>query len=249
MYTKPTKFPTVAVDDFFSAPDVVRDYALSLKLYASPGKWPGKRSLNLINVNKPFSEELLRKVFSIYWEDPDKITCSDYSFYVQLIPNFSEDETDFRNNGWIHQDSVSNRNRLAGVIYLTPDANLDSGTSIYRIKKNSKAGDINWGGEYKRIKESLYTQENFDLKEGKVIMDEWNGCFETVTQVNNVYNRIIAFDGNEFHTATNYYNAEQERLTIVYFIGNVKGATLPKARVSKDNLTEIINATNNIPIV
>ena len=240
MRAKPTKFPTVAVDNFFSDPDAVRDYALSLSLYPTTGHYPGKRSLNLVDANKLFSEELLRKIFSIYWEDPEKITYSECTLHFQLIPSFSETKTDYRNNGWIHQDSVFNRNKLAGVIYLTPDADLDSGTSIYRIKKDSE--EINWGDKYSEIKSSVFKQESLDLEKEKAIMDEWNGCFETVTRVNNVYNRIIAFDGNEFHAATNYYNAEQERLTIVYFIENVKGATMPKARVVKDNLTEIINA-------
>ena len=98
-----------------------------------------------------------------------------------------------------------------------------------------------------RTKKNEYFSED-GLEEIKTNLEEWNSCFEAVTQVNNLYNRLISFDANDWHAATNSYTGDQERLSIVYFIDNVKGATMPKDRVVKDNLTEIINATNNITI-
>lgn len=249
------RFPTIVVDKFFSDPDVVREYGLSLNYFPTAGNYPGKRSKNLTEVNKKFANEVLRKIFSLYWEDTSKIRSGFCSLFFQKIPPFSENETDFRNLGWIHRDSVRERNKLAGVLYLTPDARLESGTTVYKIKKELEDSPFDPVAQ-KKVRESknfLFTEKDESFtKDGletiKTNMKEWNSCFEAVTQVSNVYNRSIAFDGNEWHGANNYYTGEQERLTIVYFIDNVKGATLPKDRVVKDNLTEIINATTKATI-
>ena len=255
MRPKFTRFPTVVVDGFLSSPNAVREYGLSLDYFPTPGYYPGQRSKNLIEVNKKFADELLKKVFSLYWEDTSNISCSYCSFFFQKIPPYSEVETDFRNFGWIHRDSVWERNRLAGVLYLTPGARLESGTSVYRMKEGLEGSPVDHVAQQKvrDSKDFLFTEKSEfltedDLERIKTIQNDWNGCFETITQVNNVYNRVISFDGNEWHAANNYYTGDQERLTIVYFIDNVKGATMPKDRVVKDNLTEIINAPTETTI-
>ena len=207
------------------------------------------------NIQSTTSLELLKKVFSLYWEDTSKIRSGYCSFFFQKKLPFSKGGTDFKNLGWIHRDTVPDRNKLSGVLYLTPDANLETGTTVYRIKKEVEESLLGYAA-WKKVNESnklLFTKKNEyfsedGLEEIKTNLEEWNSCFEAVTQVNNIYNRLISFDANDWHAATNSYTGDQERLSIVYFIDNVKGATMPKDRVVKDNLTEIINATNNITI-
>ena len=48
------KFHNICIDNFFSNPDLIRKYALSLEYHRSKdGSWPGERSntLNIINEN------------------------------------------------------------------------------------------------------------------------------------------------------------------------------------------------------
>jgi hypothetical protein len=269
------KFPTIVCDNFFSDVDTVRNFGLSLKFFPSSGSFPGERSDDLSKLNPVLGRAFLQKIFSLYWNDPSKITCDAARIKFQKIPSFSKKETDFRNQGWIHQDKVVNRNKLAGVIYLTPNPRLDTGTSIFRPKVedapellNYKKGENsanpnkeksvtieNWHLEYKvssngvnKAKELAKQGFEIDYDKLEEYKNKWNGCFEPVTQVNNVYNRLISFDGNEYHAANSYYNTDQERLIIVFFIDNVKGGTMPKDRVVKDNLTEIINASNKVTV-
>ena len=51
----------------------------------------------------------------------------------QEIPRFSENKNDIKNRGWIHQDYPC-QFLLAGLIYLTPNIDPDSGTSLYDLK-------------------------------------------------------------------------------------------------------------------
>ena len=261
------KFPTIVFDNFFSDVETIKNFGLSLKYFPSPGAYPGEKSEDLSKLNPVLGKALLNKIFSLYWDDPSKITCDVARIKFHKIPSFSEKETDFRNQGWIHQDKVMNRNKLGGVIYLTPNSRLETGTTIYRPKventqeilnykqgENSHKGTIsetqrNWALEYQVSSNGVNKAKQLIEKGFEINYDEvekhknkWNGCFEPITQVSNVYNRLISFDGNEWHGANSYYNTDQERLTIVFFLVNVKGASMPKDRVTKDNLTEIINA-------
>lgn len=90
----------------------------------------------------------------------------------------------------------------AGIIFLTPDAPPQSGTNFFRSK---------------------YTKRNkIGLKEDDVVFK--NGFldsteFELVDQVGNVYNRLVLFDAQMIHAASEYFgnNLENGRLFQMFF--------------------------------
>lgn len=249
-------FPTVVVDDFFSDPDDVVKFGHSLELRDYAVGYPGRRTHVLNKTHPSFAKALMKKIFSVYFNDPSKVSCESASINFQLIPKFSENKEDSRNTGWVHKDGTHVRNKLAGVIYLTPNARLETGTSIVKVKKGCEpylAGYNNfdvkqlpmssWFVEHKAQKDVPLKHDREKVAKDK---EKWNGYFEPVTVVGNIYNRIILFDGNEYHCANNYHHEDEgERFIIVFFFDHVKGDILPQRRVHKDNLTELINASTN----
>lgn len=86
-------------------------------------------------------------------------------------------------------------NQLAAVIYLTPDAPIDTGTSFYRHKETGAT--------------SMHGFTDID-KYDAYEPDKW----EEIDRIGNVYNRCIIFDANRYHCATKYTD---ERLFQVFF--------------------------------
>ena len=105
---------------------------------------------------------------------------------------------------WVHSDNVNKNylieeNRWGGVLYLTPDAPLEAGTSFYRSKLNN----------------SIYNHDNDELNQYSQDMTKW----EVAGEVKNIYNRLILFRGDQWHSSTTYFGQDHEtgRLTQVFF--------------------------------
>ena len=130
--------PTIMVfDNFYSNPIDVRNYALSLPFEIS-GNFPGLRTKPLDGVNNKNAKNLMENILSkkIVWWPEEYNTAFQYTT--------EKDET------WIHYDPTN----WAAVLYLTPDAPLDSGTAIYMhnetkiymLDRNNPATDLNQDG-------------------------------------------------------------------------------------------------------
>ena len=62
------------------------------------------------------------------------------------IPRYAKDKYDVRNKGWIHQDvDILGNDDLAGLIYLTPDIDPDSGTILYNLKSSPLISTLEHG--------------------------------------------------------------------------------------------------------
>jgi hypothetical protein len=90
----------------------------------------------------------------------------------------------------------------AGLIFLTPDAPPNSGTSFYR-SKYTKRNKVGLNGD-----EIVFKNGFLDSTE-----------FELVDQVGNVYNRLVLFDAQMIHAASNYFGNKLEngRLFQMFF--------------------------------
>lgn len=200
-------FPAICVDDFYSDPDRVREWALSLEYKPPPaGQWPGKRSEKLHIVDPIFFELFCKKVFSLYFDlektDVDWVVHTQF----QLIEPFDQDPTSLKNTGWIHYDHSS---FFGGIIYLTPDIDANCGTSIFVQDRESL------GSTAKSTKEKFYSRG--DATEYEKILHEHNSCFTETIEYKNVYNRMISFDGETAHKANSFYSSVP-RLTQVFFV-------------------------------
>lgn len=151
-------------DNFYQDPDSVRKLALSWEFNVT-GNYPGKRTKAcggawFYEIQKTFEKILNKKI--TYWP-------AEYNTAFQYT---TQDATT-----WIHHDQTS----WACVVYLTPDAPLDSGTAIYRHKPT---------GIYKHSKEALV-----DFNKHKTLESDW----EIIAEAKNLYNRAVIYDANYYH--------------------------------------------------
>lgn len=157
----------VVIDDFLEDPDKERAFALS-QTYDVKGNYPGIRT-------KSFATEKHKQMFENILQR--KIT------YWPAGYNGSYQKATKNLKSWIHRDLTD----YAGIIYLTPDAPLDSGTTFYRHK------------ELKVERENPSNKKKLDGDSGN--SDAW----EVVDSVANKYNRLIIFNGRRSHSSTSYF--------------------------------------------
>lgn len=97
---------------------------------------------------------------------------------------------------WMH---VDNYNTWAGVCYLTPNAPISSGTGLFKNKQDNTMYDM------KR-----------ELGSESQDMTKW----EMVDRIGNVYNRLVLYRGDIYHTSLDYFgsNIQDGRLFQVFFL-------------------------------
>lgn len=126
-------------------------------------------------------------------------------------------------SGLIHQD---HNTIFAGVLYLTPDAPLSSGTSLFRKNKTYNES------AYKKV-----IADNDERFKNKQPTDfSYHSMFDEVTRVNNVYNTLILFEGDIHHCANQFFGTDNfnSRLAQVFFINKIdanKDSSFPIRRI------------------
>lgn len=217
-------FQTIVHDGFFKNPDKVREWGLTLEYRHTDGTFPGVRTQNLKYEHKKFYEATASKLLAL-WGNYDR---NDWECQLQFqkIKRCTDDPA--LNTGWIHMDRGV---QAAAVIYMDPNSNLDHGTSIYRMnegceenakewqKKHATADETNF---YHKVLGAKQSRDPEDLKIFKANMKINNDMFTRTMEVKNVYNRVIGYDGNQWHGQSNFLmdNDDDFRLTIVAFITN-----------------------------
>ena len=161
----------IVIDNFYNNVDDVREYALEQN-FQTEGNYPGIRTLAEPDpqhgyLKTFFENEVLGKPIS-YWP-------RDYNTAYQYTTQDSKT--------WIHHDDTV----WAGVLYLTPNAPVESGTAIYRHKPT---GIYEWDG----VKDSASDFNNLDFL-GDEHLDQW----EQIAFVGNVYNRLVCYKGSLYH--------------------------------------------------
>ena len=175
----------VVADNFYENPDAVREFALSLEFNYHPNYHKGKRTdqcYRFDGLKERFEQLVGRKI--INWEKYGTNGCFQYCIGGdQLV---------------YHCDTQ----QYAGVLFLTPDAPVTTGTSLFRSihTKNMK------------VPEKDHAQV---FKNGYLDPTQ----FERVDSVGNVYNRLILFDSLTIHAASEYFGSTKEngRLFQLFF--------------------------------
>lgn len=171
----------VVIDDFHSDPDKEREFALSQE-YNVKGNYPGVRTKSFANdETKKLFEQILGKRIT-YW--PGEYNGS----YQKATDNLKS---------WVHRDLTD----YAAIIYLTPDAPVNSGTTFYRHKK--------LGVEY----ENPSNKKQLDNDSSNY------NAWDIVDSVGNKYNRLVIFNGRRSHSSTTYFGSKAEncRLFQLFF--------------------------------
>ena len=188
----------IVIDNFYNNALDTRNYILTQEFLVR-GNYPGQRTISYAN-------EHLKETIQTYVEPfGGKITDfpipNEDGLNASKIYNGSFQYTTSRDRSWVHIDG---HNNWAGVLYLTPEAPLSSGTSFYKFYD---------GTTCKRDMNLLENKEELDRCSQD--LTKW----EKVDQVGNVFNRLILFNADRFHMSMDYFGDTKEngRLFQVFF--------------------------------
>lgn len=221
-------YPVAIVENFYEDPDAVRAYALKQQYQFLTDRknaeyvYPGSRTLDIVDLDKALQEKILKKFVSIFHN-------SEYDVMRWAVSTNFQSVTEEYGQGVIHTD---HNTILAAVLYLTPDAPLDSGTSLF--KPNST------------FNEAKYRQALSDgdkrFRAGEIVMDtSYHSMFDEIVRVNNVYNTLIVYEGRHYHAANRFFGKtlEDSRLSQVFFINRIdaqKNSVFPLKRTQAINV-------------
>lgn len=203
-------YPVTIVENFYEDADAVRSFALSQKyqyrhqLKDVPYVFPGARTKDLSVINKPLFEKVSNKIISLFHN-------SEYEHMRWAIStNFQSVSEDY-GRGVIHTDGNA---VFAAVLYLSPDAPLDSGTSLFRRNKQ-----FDQAAYEKALKEN---DKRFAA--GTIAMDTgYHSMFDEIVRINNVYNTLILYEGRHYHAANKFFGKtlKDSRLAQVFFVSSI----------------------------
>jgi hypothetical protein len=173
------------VDNFYSNPNEVRDFALSVEYQRDLRWYKGLRS------TQPYRPDGIKEVFeSIIGEKISNFEEHGFNGCFQICTAEDPQVYHFDLQKW------------AAMIYLTPNAPIESGTRLHKSKINgtrhSSESDVNYA-----FSGGFYDSTKFDIVDG----------------AGNVYNRLVIMDARCIHSAGPYFGqgVEDGRLTHLFF--------------------------------
>lgn len=200
--------PTLVYDNFFRNPDEVINYAEQLEYFSNEeGRWPGKRSLPLHEINKNLFNFVTSKIIKLLW--PSNFE----DIYFNAHSTFQKISKDYTNPGWIHQDVEI----LTAIIYLSK--HRECGTSIFESKNFNTLKNT-------EKKKEIYIKKKF--KNELKYLEENNNNFEETISIKSRKNRIIIFDSQQMHAAQKFIekDLDEDRLTLITFFKEINGHNL-----------------------
>ena len=176
------------VDDFYRNPDEVRQYALTRE-FDKGGFGRGYMG------NRTFKQYL----FPGLKEEFEKIMGMKITAWESHGMN-GRFQTCYAGDALVYH---CDDQKYAGMLFLTPDAPYETGTTMYAHKAT-------------RIRHNSHP-EIMSTFSGHTTLDKTP--YEPVDVVGNVYNRLVIFDAGMIHAASGYfgYNNENARLWQMFF--------------------------------
>ena len=203
-------YPVTVINNFYDDPDAIRQFALAQKYTFRHEEqdldyvYPGGRTKDLHELDSQLQALVLKKLVSVFH-------IAEHDLMRWGISSSFQSVSEIYKEGVIHTDKNT---IFAGVLYLTPNAPLNSGTSLY--KKNAAFNE----DKYKKACDK--NDERF--KAGELVMDTgFHSMFDEVVRVNNVYNTLILFEGDIHHAANSFFGStlEDSRLAQVFFVSKI----------------------------
>jgi len=217
-------FPTVCVDNFFDDPQSIKTLSSFFPYEKCPeGIWPGERTESLHILCEEVYNQFFSRFFRLYYNfDFEPVNWKASLFFHKTKP-YGEDRE--LNCGWIHNDDDC---VVGGLVYLNEDNDLDAGTSIFSCLDTDKYLESTDRVELKR---KLYRGDELDIEDYKKRYRDFESNFVETSRFQNVYNRLVAYDGNTYHRANSFNGVdEKERLALVFFVFEVNAQTVPLRR-------------------
>jgi len=181
----------MVIDNFYINAMETRKFVLTQE-FKVMGNYPGQRTQSYANQHLKHMIEGYIQHFAgkiIDWPEGDDTYNGAYQY------------TTSRNRTWVHNDGWNN---WAGVLYLTPNAPVNSGTGIFRYKDGTR------------------TVDEAEARGNKTLIDEHSQDYtkwELVDRVGNIFNRLVLFNSKQYHASLDYFgtNKENGRLFQVFF--------------------------------
>lgn len=194
---RPPKGSLIIVDHFYNNAMATRNYILT-QPFSVKGNYPGQRTISYANSHL---KESIQRYVEPFGGKITMFPIPNENDPADLIYNGAFQYTTSRDRSWIHTDSWNN---WAGILFLTPDAPLSSGTAFYRFCDGATS---QIEGEKLKNKSDVnrYSQD----------LTKW----ELVDRVGNVFNRLVLFDATRYHMSMDYFGDTKEngRLFQVFF--------------------------------
>ena len=215
-------YPVTVIENFYENPDAIRKFALAQKYTFCHERqnleyvYPGSRTKDLFDLDSALHEKICKKMVSVFHN-------SEYDYMRWAISTNFQSVTDEYKDGVIHTDTNT---IFAAVLYLTPDAPLNAGTSLFKPNKNFDED------KYQRALD----ENDKKFRAGEIVMDtSYHTMFDEIVRVNNVYNTLILYEGQHYHAANQFFGKtiEDSRLAQVFFINKIdaqKQSVFPLSR-------------------
>ena len=188
----------IVIDNFYENPDKIREYALSLN-YQPPENHGavGYRCESGRKVQEG-TKELFEKLLHATIPGGNKKGSWDYS------TNGCFQWCNAKTSIVYHSDEQ----QYAAIVYLTPNAPPNTGTSFFRHKKYKLRNN-------EVFSKSDWYQSDLNYKEPHLDKTQW----ETVDSIGNVYNRLVIFNAQYIHGVTEYFGEDinNSRLFQLFF--------------------------------
>lgn len=184
----------VVVDDFYNDPDYIRKMALEAEYHSDNRFYKGRRT------KKNYLFPYLREEFC-------RLIKADISDWTRQPMNGVFQLTSSKDPLVYHSD----RQDYAAAIYLTPDAPLGMGTSFWASKSNGCRRPPSHPLENKPMIDNQSVYNDYSI----LNRDAW----DLVDKVGSVYNRLVIWDAQMIHSASEY--ADSDRLVHLFFF-NIK---------------------------
>ena len=196
-------------DNFLEMPTIIHKWAINQNYYTAKEftqmngehtDWPGKRTKHVVELDETYANVVLSRIAMLAG---NYFNVSDVSIRSYFQMSTAED-----GDSWVHQD---NNIDVAAVLYLTPNAPTNSGTTLY------DCNDEQTWTSYMSDQEGYNKLKTINSKEDREL---YESLFTPRDIVGNVFNRLVMYKGTEFHKSNNYFgdSPENARLIQVFFI-------------------------------
>jgi hypothetical protein len=185
---------SIVLSDFYNNVDEVRDFILTQDFNVK-GNYPGNRTKSFLDENiKKCIQDIILPI------DGEITWWGDHNSGAYQY-------TTSKDRSFVHIDTTD----WAGVCYLTPDAPISGGTGLFRYKKSKKC--------------SFKPKNDIENKSAEHFNDYMDITkWELVDRIGNLYNRLIIYRGDLFHTSLDYFgkDATDGRLFQTFFFNTKK---------------------------
>jgi len=205
---KSTRGPScglIVVDNFYQNAMATRDFILTQE-FSVRGNYPGSRTIShateqLRAIIQKYVEPFGGKITDFPLPSPATATGTGTGTAAKETYNGSFQYTTSRDRSWVHTDGFNN---WAGVLFLTPDAPLSSGTGFFRFHDGTTC-----------VTDQKLLNNKSETDTFSQDMTKWS----LVDQVGNVFNRLVLFNANNFHMSMDYFGdrSTNGRLFQVFF--------------------------------